>query len=70
MPPPMNKSGHPPDVNALTGSREMIAENVLSGSREKTVMNVLMVTMATHVVNKFILFINAISYLVCCPDTF
>ena len=70
MAPPVNQSGHPPDVNALTGSREMIAENVLRGSREKTVMNVLIVTMATHVVNIFILFRDAISYLVCCLGTF
>ena len=53
MAPPVNEPGHPPDVIALTvtketdmtrvrrGSREMVVENVLTGSKEMAAQNVL-----------------------------
>ena len=65
MAPLVNESGHPPDVTALTvtketdvtraqrGSREMAAQTFLRGSKGMDVIDVLMVTMVTRVVSRF-----------------
>ena len=52
MMPPVNEPGHPPDVTALTVTRETDVTTVLRCSREMVVLNVLMITMATHVVSR------------------
>ena len=63
MAPPVNKSGHPPDVtalivtkvtdvnNVLRGSREMVAKNVPLASEEINARPVLLVTLATLAVS-------------------
>ena len=63
MAPPVNQSGHPPDVTAhlvsketavicvLKGSREIVARNVPLVSKEMNARNVLLVSKAKNVNN-------------------